>query len=116
MSKHTRPSVVSSENNRRIFEFLQSEPVGVLATTNQDGSPQAAVIYFSVDEDFVITFTTKSETKKYTNLQNNNQVIKMDPSLITMAVFARPDQGATRCTKPLHSKLRCLAFFLTPRG
>lgn len=63
------------ETKARIFGFLESNPVGVLATVEPGGRPHAAVIYFFVDKDFNILFTTKSDTKKHTNLQNDKNAI-----------------------------------------
>lgn len=71
----TKQTAQSSERNQEIYEFLQSQPVGVLATVNSMGDPHAAVIYFGVDEEFNITFVTKTETRKYENLEQNNHVM-----------------------------------------
>lgn len=72
-----KPSITahSSESNERIFSFLQSNPVGVLATVDPNLNPHAVVIYFSVKDDFTITFTTKRDTKKHDNLLRNNHVM-----------------------------------------
>lgn len=62
-----------AETKRRIYNFLRNHPIGVLSTVDEDGGPRATVIYFSVDEDFVITFVTKKETKKHQNLQHDTR-------------------------------------------
>jgi general stress protein 26 len=76
--KHTPRS---SESSERIFNFIKQHPVGVLATVNTDGGPHAAVIYFTIHNDFSITFATKSDTKKHSNLQNNGKttLVVYDP-------------------------------------
>lgn len=61
----------SSERNQSIHDFLSTHPIGVLATADPNGEPHAAVLYFSIDKNFEIMFTTKSETKKHDNLQHN---------------------------------------------
>lgn len=71
----SRPKAYQSESNQRIYNFLKSSQVGVLATADHEGIPHAAVIYFSIDENFMITFTTKQETKKHSNLQENKNVM-----------------------------------------
>lgn len=65
----------SSESNKRIFDFLRLQPVGVLATVDPDDNPHAAVIYYSVDEDFNVTFLTKRDTKKRDNLARKNHAM-----------------------------------------
>lgn len=71
---HTESHNNASESSQRIFYFLKMHPVGVLATVGQDNLPQASVIYYSVDEDFTITFTTKRDTKKRINISEQNHV------------------------------------------
>ncbi len=73
-STYEKPVASSSESNRRIYNFLKVHPVGVLAMVDPEGNPHATVIYFSVDEEFNITFTTKRDTKKHDNLKHNNHV------------------------------------------
>lgn len=72
MSMPKTISYMSSEGSvERIHTFLQKNPVGVLATTNPDHTPHAAVIYFSTKDDFEIVFVTKTKTQKYRNLKNH---------------------------------------------
>ena len=61
----------SSEKNQRIYEFIKSQPVGILATVGLEGKPHAAVIYYSVDDNFNFTFVTKRDTTKCKNLDIN---------------------------------------------
>lgn len=45
-----------------------------MATVDPNGDPRATVIYYTVNEDFTITFMTKRDTKKHDNIQHNNHV------------------------------------------
>lgn len=74
MSKPTIQSTSSPESVGLIKQFLASHHSGVLATANQAATPHAAVVYFSFDDDFSLTFTTKTETQKYKNMEENDQV------------------------------------------
>lgn len=65
----------TSEGNSRIYDFLKSHPVGVLSTVDPNGNPHATVIYYSVDDNFKVTFTTKRDTKKNDNITHNNHVM-----------------------------------------
>jgi hypothetical protein len=64
-----------SERRQRIFDFLFSTSIGVLSSTDPDGDPHGAVIYFTITRDFVISFLTKAETKKYDNIVHHNHVM-----------------------------------------
>lgn len=72
--KKTQTTTGFSDREERIFGFLKSCPVGVLSTITPDGDPHGAVIYFTIDEDFVVSFVTKGQTRKYDNLKRNNHV------------------------------------------
>ncbi len=65
-------------------------PIGVLATVDPDGNPQATVIYFSIQEDDTILFTTKRRTKKNDDLQFNNHVM--------LVVYESPTQTSVQIT------------------
>lgn len=65
----------SPESNQRIYEFLKTHPIGVLASVDPNNDPHAAVIYYSVDDDFNLFFTTKRDTKKHDNLKHKDHVM-----------------------------------------
>ncbi len=73
-----------SDRQERIFGFLKACPVGVLSTVTADGNPHGAVVYFTIDEDFVVSFVTKAQTRKYDNLMHHNHV--------TLTVFDQQTQ------------------------
>jgi nitroimidazol reductase NimA-like FMN-containing flavoprotein (pyridoxamine 5'-phosphate oxidase superfamily) len=64
-----------SDNHARIYEFLAKHPVGVLSTVDVNAEPHGVVIYYSVEDNFNIVFTTKRDTKKHDNLQHNNHAM-----------------------------------------
>lgn len=63
-----------SETISRVRDFLRGHPVGVLTTVHVDGGPYATVVYFSVDNELNIFFTTKRNTKKHENIKRNSEV------------------------------------------
>jgi len=81
----TTPNELSPDERAKIHHFLVSHPVGVLATVDPDGEPQASAIYFSVDNDLHIRFTTKEGTRKYANIANHPSVV--------LAVYDAADQA-----------------------
>jgi uncharacterized pyridoxamine 5'-phosphate oxidase family protein len=66
-------SVHISDRDPKIYSFLQTHPLGILATADTSGVPHAATIYFVVESDFSIRFITKQQTAKYHNLHTNPQ-------------------------------------------
>ncbi|HSW79352.1 MAG TPA: pyridoxamine 5'-phosphate oxidase family protein [Candidatus Saccharimonadales bacterium] len=82
------PDKLSSENYAEILEFLKSHPIGVLATIDENGDPNASTIYFSVDDKLRISFTTKRETRKFENIARHNKV--------ALVAYEAKDQSAVQ--------------------
>lgn len=70
-----RHETMLSERQRRMFDFLTDNPVGVLATVDPNGYPHGVVIYFTVDKQFNLAFLTKTGTKKYDNLVRDEKIM-----------------------------------------
>lgn len=68
-------SSISEESNQRILSFLQGHAIGVLSTVTPDGDPHGAVIYYSIDNDFTVRFTTKRKTRKFDNMTFRNHAM-----------------------------------------
>jgi general stress protein 26 len=81
----TKPSTLNAVQRKKIIGFLASHPVGVLATVDAAGDPCASTIYIGVDADLNITFTTKRDTAKHTNISKHPAV--------TLVVFDAPSQA-----------------------
>jgi PPOX class probable F420-dependent enzyme len=56
-----------------VREFLLAEPAhtGKLATTRQDGSPHVAPIWYALDDDGTVVFTTGESTAKGRSLRRD---------------------------------------------
>lgn len=63
-----------TDREQRIYDFLKSCPVGVLSSVTPDNEPHGSVIYFTVDQNFVVSFVTKSETRKYDNITRHRNI------------------------------------------
>jgi uncharacterized pyridoxamine 5'-phosphate oxidase family protein len=70
-----RDSESYSDTKQRMLDFLSATQVGVLSTVTPDGDPHGAVIYFSIDRQFVVSILTKAETRKYDNMVHNNHAM-----------------------------------------
>lgn len=54
--------------------FLKEHDLATLSTADKENKVYGAAIYYMVDDDGVIYFVTKSETRKYLNITAHNQV------------------------------------------
>lgn len=59
-----------------IVEELSSidQPLGVISTINEQGNPQSASVYYVSGENLNIFFVTRSQSRKYKNIQKNSHV------------------------------------------
>ena len=57
--------------HKRVVTFLKDHPMGILSTSNRDGEPWGAAVYFLVDDDFNIYFVTRHDSRKYQNMEKN---------------------------------------------
>lgn len=70
----TIESSTSPESADLIRNFLRGRYTGVLATADAAANPLATVVYYTLHDDFTMTFGTKTETQKFKNIEENKQV------------------------------------------
>ena len=61
-------------NVEEVFKFMDGEKLGVLATTTNDGSPEAALMGLVTTPELEIIFDTVRSARKYPNLKSNPRV------------------------------------------
>jgi general stress protein 26 len=61
-------------NLQEVFQFMNSERLGVLTTATSSGQPQAALMGFAVTPELEIIFDTVRSSRKYPNLKANPKV------------------------------------------
>jgi len=61
-------------NVEEVFGFMSSESLGVLATVDEQGQPEAALMGIAVTPELEIVFDTVKSSRKYPNLKKNSQV------------------------------------------
>ena len=73
----SRATINNTLNTRqkRIYAFLKEQHVGVLSSVTPDGNPHGVVVYYAVEDNFIISFLTKKGTHKYDNLLHNDHVM-----------------------------------------
>lgn len=65
----------SQEAKKRIMDFMQANLLTVISTVDTDGNkPESAVIAFAQKDSFELIFATSNKTRKYKNLQKNQNV------------------------------------------
>lgn len=65
---------MSTQQKTILLEYLKTQLLGVLATVNEGGEPQAALVGITELPDVKLIFGTSNTTRKYKNLQNNPHV------------------------------------------
>ena len=65
---------VMTEEERRAFLLAEPARTGKLATTRKDGRPHVAPIWFDLDDDGTIVFTTGAETLKGRSIRRDPRV------------------------------------------
>lgn len=55
-------------------DFVQTHPLAVLATINQQGTPETAAVYCVLDEDLALYFLSPSRTRKLKNIDRQPAV------------------------------------------
>lgn len=83
-------STSSPESLSVIKSFIKARHSGVLATADSAANPHAAVIYFTFNEDCTFSFVTKTETQKYKNIEENNNV--------ALAIYDEASQDSVQVT------------------
>mgnify|MGYP001612559777 CR=1 FL=1 len=107
-------STTSPESADLIRNFLNGRYSGVLATADGAGNPHAAVVYFSFEDDFSLTFGTKSETQKYKNIEENKQVAfvvydEVEQTIIQITGHAEVIEDQNKRQKVLNNMFRSSA-------
>ncbi|MCA9325362.1 pyridoxamine 5'-phosphate oxidase family protein [Candidatus Saccharibacteria bacterium] len=57
-----------------VLEFVKKHDLMMLATVDDNGKPEAAVVEFGEKDDFTIVIDTLTTSRKYKNLQSCNNV------------------------------------------
>ena len=61
-------------NVEEVFQFMNRERLAVLATVDEKGQPEAALMGFAVTPALELIFDTVRTSRKYPNLKKNPQV------------------------------------------
>lgn len=84
---------MKATDKQRILDFLRSRPLAVISTIDEvTGQPEAALIAFAERANLELIFQTFTDTRKYRNLQRNNQValvIGWDEDYVTLQYEGR---------------------------
>lgn len=66
--------MIKQKTKRDVLKYLQENIVAVIATVGTNKKPEAATIHYFMDDDFNFYFVTRKHTRKFKNLQENNDV------------------------------------------
>lgn len=65
----------ASIDKKDILTFLKRHTTAVFSTVNKEGRPDAAPLYFVVNDDFDLFFITSDKTQKYLNISFQNETV-----------------------------------------
>ena len=77
----------NSEIKEKALAYLRGEKTAVVATVSPKGEPEAATLYYAIDDDFTFNFVTRDTSRKFQNLKNDSRmavVVGTGPDLITI--------------------------------
>lgn len=63
-----------SKIKKLALKFLKDHKSAVVATASRSGEPQAATVFYAIDDDFTFNFITDSKSRKFKNLKENPHV------------------------------------------
>ena len=66
--------MINEDQRKKILDFLNNEKIGVVATVNSEGKPEAATMVISQTDDLSLIFQTPNHYRKYKNLKKNPHV------------------------------------------
>lgn len=71
-----------SPTQAEVFEFLQTVPLGTIATLDSEGQPQVATVAFSQTENMEFIVGTAEDSRKAQNIAHDNRValVATDPT------------------------------------
>ena len=67
-----------SKSKNLAIKFLKDHKSAVVATASRSGEPEAATLFYAIDNDFTFNFITDKESRKYKNLKENPQQVALD--------------------------------------
>lgn len=80
----------NKELQKHALVFLRKHIAAVLATSSPSGEPQAATLYYDVDDEFNFYFITSKNSQKAINLSANKRasfVVGFGPTVSTIQGF-----------------------------
>src|SRR6185369_299136 len=66
--------MTEEQQKQTVLDYIKTQSLGVLATVNAKGLPEAATLSISQTDQLELIFQTPNSTRKYTNLQTNPHV------------------------------------------
>src|SRR3989344_202 len=78
-----------SKSKNLAIKFLKDHKSAVVATASRSGEPEAATLFYAIDNDFTFNFITDKESRKYKNLKENPHV--------AIVIGTGPDVMSVQC-------------------
>ena len=110
--------------SKDVLEFLKKNDLCVLATASLEGKPEAAVLVYTIQNNFQMYVFTETNTRKYPNIKENNQValvigglkndltVQLDGKVC--ALYGKEARAAKEYTLNIHPEWK--DYFESPAG
>lgn len=83
-----------NKTKKLALKFLKDHKTAVVATASRSGEPEAATVWYAIDDDFTFNFIADKESRKYKNLKENPHVaivVGIGPDVMTIQCGGHAD-------------------------
>jgi len=105
-----------SDQRKIVSNYIKTQILGVLATTNADGKPEAALVALTEVDDLKLVFGTYNTARKYQNLANDAHVAIVFGNSVEEATTIQYEGEATELTGEELDRCRDLHIQKNPRS
>ena len=76
-----------NKSKQLALNFLKDRKTAVVATASRSGEPQAATLFYAIDDNFTFNFIVDNKSRKFKNLKENPHiaiVVGSGPNIVTI--------------------------------
>jgi pyridoxine/pyridoxamine 5'-phosphate oxidase len=105
-----------SEKIKKVLEFADSQMLGVVASVNKNGQPEAALVAISETPNLDFIFGTANTSRKYKNIKNNPRVAVVLGYEVAEGITIQIEGLATEMVGDESSRCRDIHMKKNPRS
>lgn len=88
-------STIDTHKRDELMAVLRNQQLAVISTISPESTPESATVFYSVDNDLNIFFSTRQSSRKYANIQKNSPValVVTDPEhMVTVQIEGKAEE------------------------